>query len=157
MNKRIRIIISLLLVGGSLIQTPGQQEKPMPSLVAGSPPGDACIGLSLLETGEIRHYNYGEQAEPGSFYLSGADKGFTWKREKSNDHRGYETAGENRTRVLRRTAGKPHGIRLHVGLVAPSTNRWAMGYHTGLQPFRSRFGAASREMGLPGKPYLHQR
>lgn len=48
--------------------------------VVGTPPSDAYIGLSLLEDGEIRHYNYGEQAEPGSFYLSSRDKGFTWKK-----------------------------------------------------------------------------
>lgn len=52
----------------------------MEPTVVGVPPSDAYIGLSLLETGEIRHYNYGEQAEPGSFYLSSLDKGFTWKR-----------------------------------------------------------------------------
>lgn len=48
--------------------------------VVGIPPSDAYIGLSLLVDGEIRHYNYGEQAEPGSFYLSSRDKGNTWKK-----------------------------------------------------------------------------
>lgn len=48
--------------------------------VVTAPPSDAYIGLSLLESGEIRHYNYGEQAEAGSFYLSSHDKGSTWKR-----------------------------------------------------------------------------
>lgn len=48
--------------------------------VVGTPPSDAYIGLSLLEDGEIRHYNYGEQAEPGSFYLYSRDKGSTWKK-----------------------------------------------------------------------------
>ena len=33
----------------------------------GVPPSDAYIGLSKLEAGEIRHYNFGEQAEPGNF------------------------------------------------------------------------------------------
>lgn len=42
-------------------------------------PSDAYIGLSMLETGEIRHYNYGEQADPGTLYLSSFDKGLTWK------------------------------------------------------------------------------
>ena len=46
----------------------------------GVPPSDAYIGLSRLETGEIRHYNYGEQALPGNFYLSSKDNGLTWKR-----------------------------------------------------------------------------
>lgn len=44
------------------------------------PPSDAYIGLSLLENGEIRHYNYGEQAEPGTFCLSSTDHGLTWKK-----------------------------------------------------------------------------
>ncbi|HBT85132.1 MAG TPA: hypothetical protein DEB12_04405 [Porphyromonadaceae bacterium] len=48
--------------------------------VVGVPPSDAYIGLSLLENGEIRHYNYGEQAEIGSFYLSSRDKGITWEK-----------------------------------------------------------------------------
>lgn len=48
--------------------------------VVGTPPSDAYIGLSLLESGEIRHYNYGEQAEQGSFYLFSNDKGETWKK-----------------------------------------------------------------------------
>ena len=46
----------------------------------GTPPSDAYIGLSKLETGEIRHYNFGEQAVPGNFYLSSKDNGLTWKR-----------------------------------------------------------------------------
>lgn len=47
-----------------------------------TPPSDAYIGLSRLENGEIRHYNYGEQAESGTFYLSSSDGGLTWKRVK---------------------------------------------------------------------------
>ena len=48
----------------------------------GVPPSDAYIGLSKLESGEIRHYNFGEQAEPGNFYLSSKDNGLTWKKVK---------------------------------------------------------------------------
>lgn len=48
-----------------------------------TPPSDAYIGLSRLETGEIRHYNCGEQAVPGSFYLSSKDNGLTWKQVKT--------------------------------------------------------------------------
>ena len=59
--------------------TPSDTVVWAPRKVA-TPPSDAYIGLSLLETGEIRHYNYGEQAEPGSFYLSSADNGHTWKK-----------------------------------------------------------------------------
>lgn len=43
-----------------------------------TPPSDAYIGLSLLDNGEIRHYNYGEQSEAGTFCLSSIDKGLTW-------------------------------------------------------------------------------
>ena len=46
----------------------------------GTPPSDAYIGLSRLEDGEIRHYNFGEQAVPGNFYLSSKDNGLTWKK-----------------------------------------------------------------------------
>lgn len=46
-----------------------------------TPPSDAYIGLSLLENGEIRHYNYGEQAESGVFCLFSTDKGLTWKKK----------------------------------------------------------------------------
>lgn len=49
-------------------------------VVVAAGPSDAYIGLSLMPDGEIRHYNYGEQAEPGSFYLSSRDNGMTWKR-----------------------------------------------------------------------------
>lgn len=41
-------------------------------------PSDAYIGLSLMPDGEIRHYNYGEQAAAGSIYLSSRDNGMTW-------------------------------------------------------------------------------
>lgn len=57
-----------------------QDTTVMTPMVVGVPPSDAYIGLSQLDNGEIRHYNYGEQAEPGSFYLSSQDKGFTWKK-----------------------------------------------------------------------------
>ena len=46
-------------------------------------PSDAYIGLSLLPDGELRHYNYGEQADPGSFYLRSTDKGLTWKKVRT--------------------------------------------------------------------------
>jgi hypothetical protein len=46
----------------------------------GTPPSDAYIGLSMLEDGEIRHYNYGEQADAGTFYWSSRDKGFHWTK-----------------------------------------------------------------------------
>lgn len=50
------------------------------SLKVATPPSDAYIGLSLLDNGEVRHYNYGEQAVAGAVYLSSTDHGLTWKR-----------------------------------------------------------------------------
>lgn len=67
---------------------PAQAQQYIPSTIdsvfspvrVATQPSDAYIGLSLLESGEVRHYNYGEQAEPGTFYLSSMDKGLTWKK-----------------------------------------------------------------------------
>ena len=69
----------------------GLQAQHIPSTIdsvyapikVGVPPSDAYIGLSRLETGEIRHYNYGEQSLPGNFYLSSKDNGLTWKQVKA--------------------------------------------------------------------------
>ena len=47
----------------------------------GRPPTDAGFGLVRLETGELRHYNYGHQGtEDGAFYLRSRDDGETWSR-----------------------------------------------------------------------------
>lgn len=46
-------------------------------------PSDAYIGLSMMPDGELRHYNYGEQADAGSFYLSSRDHGLTWRKVNS--------------------------------------------------------------------------
>lgn len=60
-------------------QMPQLEQVYSPVKVA-IPPSDAYIGLSLTDEGEIRHYNYGEQAEDGYFYLSSKDKGLTWQK-----------------------------------------------------------------------------
>lgn len=73
-------ILFLAISIPTVAQVKSGDSTPMPPRVVAIPPSDAYIGLSLLENGEIRHYNYGEQAEPGSFYLSSTDKGFTWKK-----------------------------------------------------------------------------
>ena len=73
------IFLLLFSITSVFAATPPDTTVRAPRVVA-IPPSDAYIGLSLLETGEIRHYNYGEQAEPGSFYLSSADNGRTWKK-----------------------------------------------------------------------------
>lgn len=57
-----------------------KEGKILPPTVVAIPPSDAYIGLSRMPDGEIRHYNYGEQAEAGSFYISSVDSGRTWKR-----------------------------------------------------------------------------
>lgn len=49
-----------------------QQARPLvldsvcAPLKVATPPSDAYIGLSLLDNGEVRHYNYGEQAVAGA-------------------------------------------------------------------------------------------
>lgn len=49
-------------------------------VIVGVPPSDAYIGLSRMEDGEIRHYNYGERGEKlEPIYLSSRDNGLTWK------------------------------------------------------------------------------
>ncbi len=59
---------------------PGTLDSVFAPVRVSSVPSDAYIGLSMLENGEIRHYNYGEQADPGTFYLMSTDKGLTWKK-----------------------------------------------------------------------------
>ena len=74
-----------ILLAALLGTTIGIQAQHVPSTIdsvfapikVGVPPSDAYIGLSKLETGEIRHYNFGEQALPGNFYLSSKDNGLT--------------------------------------------------------------------------------
>ena len=78
----MRKYISFLLLFGTSVtfaQTE-VQEIPVslndvyaPVRVAAAP-SDAYIGLSLLPTGELRHYNYGEQADAGCFYLQSMDQ-----------------------------------------------------------------------------------
>lgn len=79
--RQILLFVTSLLTGFPLLSFAQSNDLNLmaPQKVA-VPPSDAYIGLSLMEDGEIRHYNYGEQAEPGSFYISSTDKGFTWKK-----------------------------------------------------------------------------
>lgn len=81
-----RLSTLCLLAAGFFI--PGQAQQARPTVLdsvyaplkVATPPSDAYIGLSLLDNGEIRHYNYGEQAVAGTVYLSSTDHGLTWKR-----------------------------------------------------------------------------
>ena len=83
-----KIHISTILFLATCLLSVRGQEKNRPTSIdtvyapvrVSSVPSDAYIGLSMLKDGEIRHYNYGEQAEPGTFYLSSRDKGLTWKK-----------------------------------------------------------------------------
>jgi len=86
-----RIAFACMLAGAFLhaqAQTLLQPRTPVPPTLdsvwapvrVAAAPSDAYIGLSLTESGELRHYNYGEQADPGTFYLSSTDKGLTWKK-----------------------------------------------------------------------------
>lgn len=76
----------ICMTAGFFLQVQAQLSSPttLDSVVApvrvATQPSDAYIGLSMLENGEIRHYNYGEQAAAGTFYLSSTDKGLTWKK-----------------------------------------------------------------------------
>ncbi len=48
-------------------------------MVVGRPPSDAKMGLARLESGEIRHYNFGEQRDgKGPLYIASFDNGLTW-------------------------------------------------------------------------------
>lgn len=82
----MKIISFVCILAGLVLQVQAQPYKPsvIDSIIApvcvATQPSDAYIGLSLLENGEIRHYNYGEQAGSGTFYLSSSDKGLTWKK-----------------------------------------------------------------------------
>lgn len=80
MHKFSFVVWALMCVGLISANTTQRDSTIMSPKVVGVPPSDAYIGLSQLEDGEIRHYNYGEQAEAGTFYLSSKDKGFTWQK-----------------------------------------------------------------------------
>ncbi len=50
-----------------------------PEVVANAP-SDAYIGLSLMEDGELRHYNYGERkTHDRPYYMSSRDNGKSWR------------------------------------------------------------------------------
>lgn len=62
-------------------QVPETIEQVYAPVKVATPPSDAYIGLSMLENGEIRHYNYGEQSESGTFCLFSTNKGLTWEKK----------------------------------------------------------------------------
>lgn len=79
-----RISLVLFFVGTTLFvgrgQIPVSLDEVYEPVVVGIPPSDAFIGLSRMEDGEIRHYNYGAHPDSGHpLYLSSHDNGLTWK------------------------------------------------------------------------------
>ncbi|WP_051254030.1 sialidase family protein [Arenibacter latericius] len=74
--KSIGIPIIVILF---LASCGSQLDKIQEPTVVGTPPYNAFIGLTRLDNGEIRHYNYGEGNKEGkSFYIRSQDNGFTW-------------------------------------------------------------------------------
>ncbi|MHC5310610.1 sialidase family protein [Myroides sp. LJL116] len=71
---------SFILLFSSIAFSQSPLDTIFAPIKVATPPSDAYIGLSQLENGEIRHYNYGEQSLPGTFYLSSKDKGLTWDK-----------------------------------------------------------------------------
>lgn len=84
MNKNIFVMRLLIILIVFVSKYTTAQTTKLDSLfspiVTAIPPSDAYIGLSLLPSGEIRHYNYGEQALNGTFYIRSLDNGFTWDK-----------------------------------------------------------------------------
>jgi len=56
-------------------------DKVFAPLFVARPPSDAYIGLCMLESGEIRHYNYGEQRDEDTWYIHSLDGGLTWEKK----------------------------------------------------------------------------
>ena len=60
-----QILFAALLgasVGAYAQKVPSTIDSIFAPVKVGVPPSDAYIGLSKLESGEIRHYNFGEHA-----------------------------------------------------------------------------------------------
>ncbi len=86
MNKKIiftllPLLLALWQVGAQTSALPAWCDSIFAPKVVGVPPSDAYIGLSLMDDGEIRHYNYGEnRVDEAPYYLSSRDYGETWRR-----------------------------------------------------------------------------
>ncbi|MGL5317176.1 MAG: sialidase family protein [Bacteroidales bacterium] len=68
--------------------------------VVGKCPSDAYIGLSLLNNGELRHYNYGEQRDPGYFYLKSTNNGQDWTKIELSKGRYYADRANPLTQTM---------------------------------------------------------
>ena len=80
MKNLLLPLLFLAFSASAAAQKPRSIAEVWAPTVVGVPPSDAYVGLSKMPDGELRHYNYGEQAEAGAFYLSSADSGLTWRR-----------------------------------------------------------------------------
>lgn len=79
-----KLLVTMTFFGAIIVSSKAQDSK-LDSVfapkVVGVPPSDAYIGLSKMASGEIRHYNYGEnKVDKSPYYISSFDNGFTWKR-----------------------------------------------------------------------------
>lgn len=81
--KAVAIAVCLNLASATMMALPPAIDSVFAPVKVASGPSDAYIGLSLMPDGELRHYNYGEQASSGSSYLSSRDNGMTWIAVKS--------------------------------------------------------------------------
>lgn len=82
----IRVILTAAMFVAAAHASPIKGENRTPAdtvyspVITGIPPCDAFTGLSLMEDGEIRHYNYGSHpSDRHPLYLSSRDGGVTWK------------------------------------------------------------------------------
>ena len=82
MKKKILLAgMALGMLSVQAQQRPASIDQVFAPIRVATLPTDAYIGLSQLDNGELRYYNYGEQqADRGSYYLSSKDKGMTWQR-----------------------------------------------------------------------------
>lgn len=79
MKKTVLLVASTTWICVCVAQPRSINQVHAPMVVA-TAPADAYIGLAKMPNGELRHYNYGEQTDAGTFYLSSADSGMSWKR-----------------------------------------------------------------------------
>jgi hypothetical protein len=75
-NRIFGIILIILSIYTGCSHRSGSVFEPV---IVGSPPRNAYIGLTRLDNGEIRHYNYTTRnREKRAFYIRSRDNGFTW-------------------------------------------------------------------------------
>ena len=83
MIKSMLLVASVAASSTVYAAVPSTLDSVFAPVKVATGPSDAYIGLSRMPDGELRHYNYGEQADAGSFYLSSTDGGLTWRKVKA--------------------------------------------------------------------------